>query len=620
MKTTRWTIPVRGEDDICALEAQPYEQLVPSRSIYEVFEANAELHGDRPALTVLATPDPSSVSVSFTHSQFFGEITKVANLLSSLDRDGIPTVAILARNYATLPAIIWGGQTAGVVSCLNYLLSSDVIRQLLAAEKATVLVVPGPKLDADLWNKVAPILPELPEIKDVLVLGGLPEDLVDPRLVDFDTEVELHTSSYLVRPRETGRDTVASILHTGGTTGLPKLVPQTHGNQIHAAWTFAQMFAIDETDVIINGMPMFHVGGTITFHLSVMAAAGHMILTAPAGFRDPAVIANYWATVERFRATMAGGVPTTIASIADTPVGGHDISSLRMALTGGAILPSTVAARFEARAGIPLLEQYGMTETLANIATTPFHGEKRRGSVGYRAPFGGIRVGSETPDDGQGDGAPADVIGPVSARGPNVFPGYLSAKHCEGLFVGDGWMCTGDIGFVTPKGQLVLTGREKDLIIRSAHNIDPAVIEEVANSHPDISLSAAVGMPDAYAGEVPVIFVEPVHGKDVDVAELLHYITGRVPEPPAKPRHVFVVSEIPKTGVGKIFKPALREQAIRKKIADVLAGIDPAATADVEVDMLSGKVPKVRISVPDENVRQRLLVELQDLNLDIRAG
>ncbi|PWW03575.1 fatty-acyl-CoA synthase [Hoeflea marina] len=355
-----------------------------------------------------------------------------------------------------------------------------------------------------------------------------------------------HFCAGLVRPRAIGRDTIASILHTGGTTGLPKLVPQTHGNHIHAAWSFAQMFSIDETDVIINGMPMVHVGGTITFQLSVLAAAGHMILTAPAGFRDPAVVANYWAMVERFRVTMAGGVPTTIAAIADVPVDGHDISSLRMALTGGAILPSTVAARFEQRAGIPLLEQYGMTETLANIATTPFHGEKRRGSVGYRAPFGGIRIGSTSPDDGSGEGAAAEVIGPVSCRGPNVFPGYLSAEHRQGLFLGEGWMSTGDIGFMTRQGQLVLTGREKDLIIRSAHNIDPAVIEEAANSHPDISLSAAVGMPDAYAGEVPVIFVEPVPGRQIDLAELLGYITARVPEPPAKPRHVYVLAEIPK--------------------------------------------------------------------------
>ncbi|MBX9455318.1 MAG: AMP-binding protein [Rhizobium sp.] len=618
MKTTRWTFPVRGEEDIRALETRPYDELVPSRSIYQLFEANAELHGDRPAITVLANPDPASVSASYTHSQFLGEITRVANLLSDLGGD-VPTIAILARNYAMLPAIIWGGQTAGVISCLNYLLTSDVIRQLLAAERATVLIVPGPALDTELWNKLAPILSGLDEIRHVMVLGGLPQGQQDPRLVDFDAELALQPSSHLLRPRVIDRDTIGSILHTGGTTGLPKLVPQTHGNQIHAAWSFGQMFSIDETDVIINGMPMFHVGGTITFQLTVLAAAGHMILTAPAGFRDPAVVANYWATVDRFRVTMAGGVPTTIAAIADVPVGDNDISSLRMALTGGAILPSTVAARFEQRAGIPLLEQYGMTETMANIATTPFHGDKRRGSVGYRAPFGGIRIGPTTPDDGKGDGAAPGVIGPVSCRGPNVFPGYLSARHREGLFIGDGWMSTGDIGFLTPKGQLVLTGREKDLIIRSAHNIDPAVIEEVANGHPDVSLSAAVGMPDAYAGEVPVIFVEPVKDRQVDPVDLLRYITERVPEPPAKPRQVIVIAEIPKTGVGKIFKPALREQAIRRKIDDVLAGIDPAATAEIVIDMVSGKVPEVRITLADTRTRARLLSELRDLHLDIRT-
>ena len=618
-RTTRWTIPIRGEEDIRALERRPCDELVTSHSTYEIFEITAALHGDRPAVTALATADPASVVAHFTHAEFLGAITRAANLFTRHAGGSEPIIAIVARNYADIPAIVWGGQTAGIISSLNYLLTSDVIEQLLIAEKATMLVVPGPRLDAELWAKVAPVLPNLAGVTTIFVLGGLPDHRADRRFVDFDAEVRQQDSSSLTRRRPITRDSIAAIFHTGGTTGLPKLVPQTHGNHIQAAWAFAQMFAIDETDVIINGMPMFHVGGTMTSQLSVLGAAGHMVLAAPNGFRDPGVIANYWAMVDRFKVTIAGGVPTTIAAQAATPLNGADVSSLRMALTGGALLPSTVAARFEERCGASLLEQYGMTETLANLATTPFHGEKLRGSVGYRAPFTEIRVGGTTPDDGRGPAAAPGVIGPVSFRGPNAFPGYLSARHNEGLFLEGGFMSTGDLGYLTPKGQLVLTGREKDLIIRSAHNIDPSAIEEVANSHPGVNLSAAVGMPDAYAGEVPVIYVEARGGAALDGAEVLAYITERIHEPPAKPRHVFVIAEIPRTGVGKIFKPTLREMAIRHKIAEVLASISGETHADISVDMASGKRPVVEIRLVGvgDATKERLRSELQDLLLDI---
>jgi fatty-acyl-CoA synthase len=618
-RTTRWTIAVRGEEDIGALEQMPYDELVTSHSTYEIFETNAALHGERPAVTVLGSADPSSVVAHFTHAEFLGEITRAANLFTRHAQGIEPIIAIVARNNAALPAIVWGGQTAGVISSLNYLLTAAVIEQLLITEKATMLIVPGPRLDAELWSKMESILPHLADVVAVFVLGGLPDTPNDLRCIDFDAEVERQDPSRLIRPRAITRDTIAAIFHTGGTTGLPKLVPQTHGNHIHAAWAFGQMFAIDETDIIINGMPMFHVGGTMTSQLSVLAAAGHMILAAPNGFRDPGVIANYWAIVERFKVTIAGGVPTTIAAQAATPLKGADVSSLRMALTGGALLPSTVAVRFEERCGTNLLEQYGMTETLANLATTPFHGEKLRGSVGFRAPFTEIRVGGSTPDDGTGPAAAPGVIGPVSFRGPNAFPGYLSPKHNEGLFLEGGFMSTGDLGYLTPKGQLVLTGREKDLIIRSAHNIDPSAIEEVANSHPGVNLSAAVGMPDAYAGEVPVIYVEPRGGAVLDGAEVLAYITERIHEPPAKPRSVFVIAEIPRTGVGKIFKPTLREFAIRQKISDVLASISAEAQAEFVVDMSSGKRPAVQIHLSNEDheVKERLRTELRDLLLDI---
>ena len=121
----------------------------------------------------------------------------------------------------------------------------------------------------------------------------------------------------------------------------------THGNQIHAAWSFAQVHGLDESDVAINGFPLFHVGGTITAGLSILAAGGHMIIPSPTSLRSKEVIRDYWRIVERFRATIVSGVPTSIAALAEVPIGGCNISSVRMALTGGAVLPRAIGDRFQ---------------------------------------------------------------------------------------------------------------------------------------------------------------------------------------------------------------------------------------------------------------------------------
>jgi len=164
-----------------------------------------------------------------------------------------------------------------------------------------------------------------------------------------------------------------------------------------------------------------------------------------------------------------------------------------------------------------------------------------------------------------------------------------------------------------------LTGREKDLIIRSAHNIDPSAIEEVANSHPDVNLGAAVGMPDVYAGEVPVVFVEPRAGASLDPDAVLAYISERIHEPPARPKKVFVIPKIPRTGVGKIFKPTLREFTIRQKIADVLAALDSKQDAEITANATSSKRPTALVRLPgaSDALKTRLRTELQDLLVDI---
>lgn len=581
LRTTRPVRTVRSIEDIVAIEAQPYDDLVTAHTLYDLFLATAQHAGDRPALTVLRSPDPADVGLSLTHAGLLGEITRSANLFRALGlAPGQGVAAFLAPTVPLLPVLLLGAQVAGVASTLNYLLTREAIVDLLNAEGATLLVVPAPELDQACWDRAQGLIAAVPTLRRVLVIGAtgpLPAGFqpIEPLLA-------AHRADALDFPPTAGRETVCALFHTGGTTGRPKLVQLTHGNQIHAAFGFAQVFGYDEADTVINGFPFFHVGGTMTVGLAVLAAGGHVVVPSPYALRPPAVIAGYWRIVEHFRATVIGAVPTSIAALTNAWVPGTDVSCVRMAGTGGAIMPAAVGERFQAVTGIRLFETYGMTETAAAIAFNPGRGTPVAGSVGFRAPFSQtriVRIGAEHEICAPGE------RGLVQVRGPQVFPGYVEAAQNAGVLAPDGWLTTGDVGYLTADQRLVLTGREKDLIVRSGHNIDPAAIEDVANRHPDVHISAAVGMPDQYAGEVPILFVVPKPGvARIDVAALGTYMDQNVHEPPARPRCILVIDALPVTAVGKIFKPALREMAIREKLRqEIERACGASARADVEV-------------------------------------
>ncbi len=569
-------MPIASEADLRRLETQPYEKLVPWQSKAEIFEATAACYGDRPALTVLGANPLEDEAQTLSHRQLLAVIRQAANMYGALGARRQSVIAILSRTHPLIPALMWGAEIAGVASCLNYLLSPAVIASLLQAQQACVLVCPGPDLDEEIWQKVQQVLQHTSCIKHVLVLGTLPAfgraANCQYHSVDSFLNQQDHTSWQL--PSMPGRQDTAALFHTGGTTGVPKLVPQTHLNQIHAAWSLAQSFNLGPQDVALNGFPLFHVGGTSTIGMSVLATGGHIVILSPAGLRNPKVVQHIWALTERYRATFIGGVPTSIGSMSEVPVGQYDLSSVRFAFTGGASLPSTIAERFEERTGIALLEQYGMTESVAALTATPLHGRHIRGSVGLRSPFSRIRI-LRTQTDGQCQDCRPGEIGSVVAYGPQIVHGYLNPEHNTGSFTPDGGLVTGDLGYLDDHQYLFLTGREKDLIIRSGHNIDPTAIEEVVNAHPTVRLSAAVGMPDEYAGEVPVVFIESHPHQTPDLDELQNYIREHILEPPARPRQIFVLAAIPVTAVGKIYKPALREQALQYKLKSLLAQTAP---------------------------------------------
>ncbi len=557
--------PVQALADIHQIEATPLATAMPWASTYDLIRASANAHANQPALTFLATGEPGGPATCWTYRALLQGIHQTANLLHSLNIGSQDVVAILLPGGLAYHLALWGGEAAGIVQPLNPLLSEEKLLSLLQASQTKVLIAHGVEDYSQLRDKALRLQAQLPHLKTVLLVhpAGAPltNDL-PPGTHDFHDLRQQQIDDRLLSARVFQSSDIAAYFHTGGTTGAPKLARHSHGAQVFTAWANATMQGFRSSDVTINGYPLFHVAGVLPGALCSLAIGMHVIIPTAALFRNREVVKNYWRLAEHHRCTLMSGVPTVLAALAGVPLNGADISRIRAVRTGAAPLPPELAQRFEQTFGLPINESLGMTETAGLSTVAPPGLKAPAGCVGWPLPHAQVRiVGLNSDDQATGQDLPAGEKGMVLYQGPNLFSGYLDAAETARSFTPDGWLITGDVGFIDEQGRLHLSGRAKDLIIRGGHNIDPKVIEDALGSHPAVDLCAAVGAPDAYAGELPVAFVTLKTGAQVSEDELLAFTVSRVDEAPAKPKSVTVLQHMPVTNVGKIYKPTLRTLA-----------------------------------------------------------
>ncbi len=254
-----------------------------------------------------------------------------------------------------------------------------------------------------------------------------------------------------------------------------------------------------------------------------------------------------------------------------------------------------------------------MTETGGVICVDPVSRARVIGSAGFPIPFCQVEARALDATAPASGTCMAGESGTLVVRGPNVSPGYKDPAQSANLYTGDGWLITGDLGHVDVDGRVFITGRTKDVIIRSGHNVDPAVIEACLLRHPAVVGVAAVGRPDVYAGEVPVAYVTLQHGARVTEAELLDFAKTTISEPPALPRRLFFLEQLPVTAMGKVYKPALRQDCTRRHLLEVL-GDEPIATLEVRDDPGRGQVVAIGLVFSEEGVqaeiRRRIVANL----------
>jgi len=571
--------PVRGLADIRRLEETPLEKALTVRSTYELFRNSGAAFGDKTALTFLRSGNPADEPIRWSYAQLLAGIHQTANLLHTLGVGPQDAVAVLLPGCLEYHLALWGGEAAGIVQPLNPLLTDEKLVALMTAARAKVLIAYGSDAESGMWSKAMRLRGQVPTLTTVLrvaphdeapgTAGALPEGVAE-----FDVLRAAQPSDRLVSGRDIAPSDIAAYFHTGGTTGAPKLARHSHGAQVFTAWASVQLAGMNDQGISINGYPLFHVAGVLPASLSSLSAGVEVIIPTPSLLRNKEVLANYWKLVAKYRPTSLSAVPTVLAALANVPLDGADISSITYCRTGAAVLAPELAARFERLFGLHVHESLGMTE-MAGISTiTPPGVNGPAGCVGFRLPYSQIRIVAldESGNASDRDVAPGEQ-GMVLFKSPNVFSGFVDPADNAKAFTADGWLATGDLGWMDSEERLNLTGRSKDLIIRSGHNIDPKTIEDALGAHPAVQLCAAVGAPDAYAGELPVIFATLVPGASATEDELLAFTAARVDEAPAKPKWVSVIGTMPMTNVGKIYKPELRAMAARQVVTATVAEV-----------------------------------------------
>ena len=602
----------KADRDIVENE-MPWEERDVPRTMYGFINSVAKRHGHRPGVSFQLTSGPKDKAETLSWKDFRDKSVQAANMFRRLGIGETDVVAYLLPicNEAALTLI--GGSIAGIANPINPLLEPDQIAAILRETNAKVLVTLRGFPKTDLAQLAADAVAQAPNVETVLEVDlnrylTPPKSwivpLVRPKVVanhsatilDFNAELERQNS--IIDFADSTEDRVAAYFHTGGTTGMPKVAQHKYSGIVYNGWLGDRMLFNSE-DTIICPLPLFHVFACHVILMAMISSGAHVVFPTPQGYRGEGVFDNFWKLIERWNVSFMITVPTAISALMQRPVDA-DISTLKTAFSGSSPLPVELFKRFEKATGIEIVEGYGLTEVTCLVSCNPDQGLKKIGSVGIPLPHTNVKVLLDTANGPEE--CAANEIGEICVESPGVFAGntYTESAKNKDLYYFDTYLRTGDLGRMDKDGYLWITGRAKDLIIRGGHNIDPAQIEEALAGHEAVGFVGAVGQPDAHSGEIPCAYVELVAGGSVTPEALIAFANERVTERAAQPKYIEILTELPKTAVGKVFKPALRKSAIIRvyNAALVEAGLDAQVQKVVE-DKQRGLVAQVFGSADD---------------------
>lgn len=526
----------------------------PEIPLYRLLDDAAAANGDRPCTSF------------FGRKLSYRQIKRHSDALAaSLQRLGVAAgdrVALLLPNSPQFVIAYYGILKAGaVVVALNPLASHDELTVLLNdAESETLITIPL------FLEKIAQLREQTP--LERVISAPLADFMPLPlRLLmkarewwqsasangahdlDFKTLVEASPPADF-RPADVDPHALAVLLYSGGTTGVAKGIMLSHFNCVANAQQIAAWGQLDETAKLLSVLPLFHGYGMSVNMNACLLAGGEMILVPR--FKAEEVLK----TMDREKPTFLTGVPTMFVAFSNVPgVEAYDVSSLEGIFVGAAPLTQGIKEDFESKTGGRMIEGYGLTEAVTAIMANPYKGQHKVGSIGI--PFPDVDVKIIDLDDGRD--LPPGELGQIVLRSPTVMLGYYRREEQTEEALVDGWLHTGDIGYMDEDGYFYITDRKKDLIIVGGFNVFPREIEEVLYQHPKVKEGVAIGIPDDYAGERVKVFAVLKEGETMTEDALIAYFREHLTRYKV-PAEVEFRQDLPKSTIGKILRRALREE------------------------------------------------------------
>jgi acyl-CoA synthetase (AMP-forming)/AMP-acid ligase II len=505
----------------------PYPDVqIPDVALHEAVLATAAERGDQPALI----DGPTGRTI--TYGQLAGGVRRAAAGLAARGFSRGDAFAIYLPNVPEYAVAFYAVSTAGGVSTtINPLYTADELANQLNDSRARFLLTAPPLLER------ARAAAERSGVEEIFVLGEAEGATPFAALLAADGE----PPAVDVDPA----NDVATLPYSSGTTGLPKGVMLTHRNLVANLCQTDQLLVQGPDDRVIAVLPLYHIYG-LTVLMCGAVRKGATLVTMPRFDLE-----EFLRLIQDHRVTQAFLVPPIILALAKHPlVDKYDLSSLKTVLSGAAPLDAALEAAAAERIGTLVTQGWGLTET-SPVATTNLGGEPRPGSVGRLLPNTQMRV----VDPATGADRPVGETGELVLSGPQVMKGYLGRpEETAGMLDPDGWLHTGDLGYVDGDGYWYVVDRVKELIKYKGLQVAPAELEAVLLSHPAIADAAVVRAADEEAGEVPKAFV--VARSPLTEAEVMAYVAERV-APFKKVRMVEFVDEIPKAPSGKILRRVL---------------------------------------------------------------
>jgi fatty-acyl-CoA synthase len=506
------------------------------------------------ALRHQATLRPAEEALAFplgggrrSFAAWLAESESLARGLLALGLAPRAHVALLAENRLEWPIAQLAIALAGMVMVpLNSHYRHDDLAFALAQSDSQALLLSRSFRSNPYLEMVEALRPRLPQLAHVVCFDG-----GSGTAMGYDELLKRGRMTEGALPAVHAGD-IATLLYTSGTTGFPKGALLTHGAMLANAWGTSERFGIVAGDRWTSIIPLFHCAGCI---LNILGPLQHGAAYVGVPAFDPMTMFEIIASE---RCTLLSGVPTSYAAMLDHPERGRfDLSSLKAGSCGGADADPAILQRCATEFPMPRLAQvYGQTESATLITCPEFEDAARFATAGRALPGYELRIAAPETDAV----LPAGKIGQILARGPMVMRGYYNrpAETAEAID-SQGWLHTGDLGYLTPEGRLVVAGgRLRDMIIRGGENIYPAEIENLLRAHEAVSEIAVFGVADAYYGEVVGAAVK---AKGPVTAEALAALCqGRIARFKI-PSRFFRVENFPMTASGKIRKTALREQA-----------------------------------------------------------